>query len=108
AVDVSRPQPAKGRLQRTQRSAGRARQAAGADSALMNQARLLEHAQVLRDGGPADVESARDVARRPLFAPDQPQDLTAPRVRQRKQGVAWSGSDGGLCNHAQYLKMQLN
>ena len=43
---------------------------------------------MLRDGGPSDVETARDVANRELLAGDEAKDLAASRL-----------SEGGKCVH---------
>src|SRR5437867_10077004 len=75
AVEVGFPHLHEHRLQRAQSLAVGSIQAARARSAGLHQSCLLEHPQVLRDGGPADVEMRGDLARGALGVPDQAEDL---------------------------------
>src|SRR5215470_2754022 len=52
-------------------------QAAGAAAALREEARLLQHVQVLGDRRPGHVEVGRDLARRELAVAHEGEDLAA-------------------------------
>ena len=52
-----------------------------------DQAGMLEDAEVLRDRWSRDVKEGGDVAHRSFLAPDEPQDVAAPRLGDRAQGL---------------------
>src|SRR5687768_8720303 len=45
-----------------------------------HESRVAQHAQVLRDGSERDRQPRRDLARRALLTPDEPEDLLASRL----------------------------
>src|SRR5438105_1323671 len=64
---------------------------------------ILEHCQMLRDSGAADVKVARDVAGRDLAPAHQPQDVPPAGIGDRLHG-----GGGGSCGaHAVYLSTGL-
>jgi hypothetical protein len=58
---------------------------------------VLEHGEVLRDGGPADVEMRGDLPRGQLLTGDELQDGPAARLGDRSQHIV----DGGWCGQDQ-------
>src|SRR5690348_1454265 len=67
-------------LQLRQPLGSRAVQPPHAVAPLVHQTGLLEHAEVLRDRRPADVEVCGDLARRQLLVPDEAEDLPPVRL----------------------------
>src|SRR5260370_1404727 len=82
AIDVARPHPPKVRLQRSQGATVSAIEAARAGPTFAYQACVLQHAQVLRDGGPADIERLGDLTGGQLLGPDEAQDLAPAWARK--------------------------
>jgi hypothetical protein len=55
-----------------------------------NEADVLEHAEVLRDGRPADGKAGRELAHRTWARPKQLEDLPPRRVTERVEWMAVS------------------
>jgi hypothetical protein len=74
----------------------RAIQALGPVAPLGDEARVLQHAKVLRDRRSRNVESARDVADRQLLARDEAKDLAASRFTECGKWVDFLSVSGFL------------
>src|SRR6059036_167160 len=75
AIQVGLPKLQEHTLERPESDAVSAVETVLSASTATHKSNLLEHAQVLGDGGPAHAEVRRDVAGRQFLIPDQAEDL---------------------------------
>jgi hypothetical protein len=87
SVELHRPHLLEGLPERTKRLQIGSVEVALAVSPDAHKAGLTQHAEVLRDGAKANVESLGDVARRELLVPYEAKNLATPRLGDDLKGI---------------------